>query len=201
MGGQAPAGTGRPALVNEKGYWLDEDEAVHTVCPGLRGALLDFFAEEGAGTTVADFGCGRGDYAAALAAAGFAVRAYDGNPNVEAMSGGVGKPLDLSARVDVGPADWVMSFEVGEHLPREFEQVFLDNLARHARRGLIVSWAVPGQGGRGHFNERPLEYVRAEVARRGFAVDEAASARLRGASTLSWFRRNIHVYRKPAAKN
>ena len=35
--------------------------------------------------------------------------------------------------------------QVGEHIPPHLEAAFLGNLIRHARRGLVLSWAVPGQ--------------------------------------------------------
>ena len=31
---------------------------------------------------------------------------------------------------------------------------FLDNIVRHARIGVVLSWAVPGQGGFHHVNGR-----------------------------------------------
>jgi len=40
--------------------------------------------------------------------------------------------------------DWVISLEVAEHIPAESEAVFLDNIVRHAREGVVLSWAVPG---------------------------------------------------------
>jgi hypothetical protein len=37
--------------------------------------------------------------------------------------------------------------------------VYLDNIFRHAKEGIILSWAVPGQGGLSHINNKPIEYV------------------------------------------
>ncbi|KAK7004434.1 hypothetical protein BgiMline_005954, partial [Biomphalaria glabrata] len=54
------------------------------------------------------------------------------------------KFLDLtSPQYDVPIFDWVLSIEVGEHIPPQYEDTYLDNLARHAREGLILSWASP----------------------------------------------------------
>ncbi len=55
--------------------------------------------------------------------------------------------------------DWVISLEVAEHIPAQFEAVYMDNIARHAREGVVLSWARPGQGGYSHVNNRPFEYV------------------------------------------
>jgi len=40
--------------------------------------------------------------------------------------------------------DWVISLEVAEHIPAESEAIYLDNIVRHAREGVVLSWAVPG---------------------------------------------------------
>jgi hypothetical protein len=49
--------------------------------------------------------------------------------------------------------------QVGEHIPAAAMDAFLGNLLRHARRGLVLSWAVPGQGGHFHINELPNQAV------------------------------------------
>jgi hypothetical protein len=50
----------------------------------------------------------------------------------------------------------------------------LDNIYRHAKEGIILSWAVSGQGGLSHINNRPLEYVRNAMMKNGFVRDEKA---------------------------
>ena len=46
-----------------------------------------------------------------------------------------------------------MSLEVGEHLPKEFEDIFINNLDNNNNYGIVLSWAIKGQGGYGHYNE------------------------------------------------
>ena len=53
--------------------------------------------------------------------------------------------------------DWVMSFEVVEHLPPQFEDIFLKNLERHNSKGIILRWAIQWQEGFGHFNDITVE--------------------------------------------
>lgn len=38
-----------------------------------------------------------------------------------------------------------MSLEVGEHIPKPYEHVFLGNLHENNECGVMLSWAVPGQ--------------------------------------------------------
>ena len=63
--------------------------------------------------------------------------AYDGAANIEHLSAGFIKYTDLSAsQLWLGRRwDWVMSLEVGEHIARQHENNFLDNLVRHACKG------------------------------------------------------------------
>ena len=49
-------------------------------------------------------------------------------------------------------ADWVLSLEVGEHVPPAHEMMYLRNLHAHACQGLVLSWAYLGKYGVGHVN-------------------------------------------------
>ena len=42
---------------------------------------------------------------------------------------------------------------------RKIWSEYLDNILRHATKRIILSWAVPGQGGISHINNKPIEYV------------------------------------------
>lgn len=48
------------------------------------------------------------------------------------------------------PYDWITCLEVAEHIPRTFQDTFVANLNCNALKGLILSWAPPGQAGRGN---------------------------------------------------
>ena len=52
-----------------------------------------------------------------------------------------------------------MSIEVGEHIPAELESKFLNNLVNSARRMVVLTWAMPGQGGEGHVNGQTAEAI------------------------------------------
>lgn len=72
---------------------------------------------------------------------------YDGNPSTQENTEGTCGVLDFSKALDLSPAEWVISLEVGEHIPAEFESVFIQNIKQHAKNGVILSWSVEGQGG------------------------------------------------------
>ena len=117
---------------------------------------------------------------------------------VMCISGGVVKFMDLSIPQWIGRKfDWAMSIEVGEHLPAKFEATFMDNLARHAKRGVVLSWALEGQGGHHHVNSHNNNYVIAKLAARRLQYDEKASMQLRGqVLSLNWLKSTLMVFRR-----
>jgi hypothetical protein len=62
-----------------------------------------------------------------------------------------------------------------------------------------MSWALEGQGGLGHFNERNNEYIKEKVIALGYTNDLEAENRLREASSLWWFKNTLMVFRKNVA--
>lgn len=156
-----------------------------------------FFLSVLKGKRVASFGDGPGDYKRYIKALNVvkAYDAYDGAPFIEDTTNNEVSFLDLSVPVyHLSAYDWVMSVEVAEHIPREFESIYLENLVRHAREGIILSWARPGQVGHSHVNNRPVEYVKRQMRARGFKHDHAASSRLRSSAQAEWLRNNINVF-------
>ena len=90
--------------------------------------------------------------------------------------------------------DWVLSLEVLEHIPAESEKEALDNIDRAAGRGVVLSWAVPGQLGFQHINNRPPTYVRELMSQRGFKMDLNASNVLREKAANANLKRNLMVF-------
>ena len=89
---------------------------------------------------------------------------------------------------------WVYSLEVGEHLPKDKEDTFLDLLTKGD--GLIVSWAIPGQGGDGHINEQEVSYIRKKIEDRGFVYDADATKKMRDSARIAHFVHNIMVFHR-----
>lgn len=139
--------------------------------------------------TIADFGAGRGDYVAALRKVGFEVDGFDGTPTISDLTGGLVQTADLAIRQCFDRKwDIVMSLDVGEHIPAEFEQEFIGNVCRHARKLAVISWATPGTRGWGHVNCRSKKDVAAAFLRQGFVRQEEWTAAM--------IRRVIHNFRQ-----
>lgn len=167
----------REQSIDGHGCWRDAAtaEKYHLRDASFENAVVEFLGATA--KRVADFGCGRGDLVRALLAAGVKAVGYDGNPDTEQLTEGLGIRADIAEPLTIpnDVYDWCCCLEVLEHIPPAFEKAAIDNLCRHARTGLIVSSAPPGQAGLGHCNERTESYVLQTFANRNFRCDEAAS--------------------------
>ena len=59
-----------------------------------------------------------------------------------------------------------------------------------------MSWAVPGQGGDGHVNERDNSYIRSKFEALGYTSDVDAEKVFRKNCDLWWFKKTIFCFRK-----
>ncbi|XP_052084776.1 uncharacterized protein LOC127721971 [Mytilus californianus] len=166
---------------------------------GADKTLLPALSDLLQGKSVASFGDGTGEYKTKLLGLGKikSYDSYDGGPFTEEESKGNVKYMDLTIpHFGLPVYDWVVSIEVAEHIPKEYEQIFLDNIFRHANEGIILSWAVPGQGGLNHVNNKPIEYVIEVMNKHGFQRDDTSSKLLQEASTFPHLKRNLYVYKR-----
>ena len=123
--------------------------------------------------------------------------AYDGAPYSESLSEGRVKFLDLTIpQYGLPLYDYIISLEVAEHIPKEYEHIYVDNVFRHAKEGIVLSWAWPGQLGHSHVNGKTFENVKKIMEDNGFEHDTAASAFLKKSSTFEWLQKSTNVYKR-----
>jgi cyclopropane fatty-acyl-phospholipid synthase-like methyltransferase len=175
--------------------YITDDPKEYQVDHALADKLIVFFRRRKA-TRVVDLGCGSGYYVNRLIAAGFDAVGYDLNPYSPQLSEGSCRVRDLSYPVALGQFDWVLSLETGEHITESRERFFFDNIDRAASIGAVLSWAIPGQTGVGHVNERTNEYVIDRMTRRGFKHNTVAALSMRRVSTLAWFKNTIMIFER-----
>lgn len=183
--------------INKNGYWEGlEACSQHCYDSALGEGLTTFFKNEKV-TSIVDLGCGMGNYVKHFQENNINASGFDGNPNTPELTKGLCSVLDLSVPKQFDePYDWVMSLEVGEHLPPQFEDIFINNLHNNNKNGIILSWAIKGQGGHGHFNEQNCDYIKSKICNLGYLNDIKSENNLRNLSTLSWFKNTIMVFRK-----
>ena len=97
--------------------------------------------------------------------------------------------------------DWVVCWEVAEHLPAEAAETLCDSLARPLQRPsgrLLFTAAAPGQRGPGHINCQPQAYWRERFTARGLVYlgkETGVIARLwRLVPDAPWYARNVQVF-------
>ena len=146
-----------------------------------------------------DLGAGIGEYTDYLYHSGYQrITAVDGTsyPNTLPV------PHDFHDLTTPVPHWWqrghVICLEVGEHIPEEHLDTFLDNVCGLVATDhkLVLSWAVPGQEGIGHVSCRPNTWVIAECERRGLVYQEHATeeARESVSNYCAYFRDTLLIF-------
>ena len=184
--------------IDQTGYW-DPNFAtqvhVHSqlVSNWIMNLLKDLKEEP-----IIDFGCGMGTYLNDLYNNGHKTLI-----GVEAIPPKNDYPFEIKSHnlaesFDLGIKGNVISLEVGEHLPAEYMQMFLQNVTSHCSNYLIISWALRGQGGYGHFNELNNDEVIPEITKRGFEYleDLSMDARKNVEDEFGYFRNTIMIFKK-----
>lgn len=178
--------------ISNNGFWLTTDEEGHCFDQPLCETIKNITKNK----SLLDLGCGTGAYTKELQSTCTTAKGYDGNPNTSKISNGLCGVADLTKKQNFDKVDWVLSLEVGEHVPKESEDVLLDNICSHSTKGVILSWAVPGQPGDGHINCQSNEYVVNKMLSKGFAIDWDLSFKLRENATLWWFKNTVMCFKK-----
>ena len=181
----------------------------HTFDPGFGDALISFINTQ----TLVDIGAGVGQlgYFFNKRNASIAWTGFDGGSNVQSLWGKnvyirydnnfiVPKVcwMDASKPVQLNKSfDWVISLEVGEHIDKQFESIFLDNLVSYCTKGIILSWATPGQNGHHHVNTRSNDYIISQMRERNIEFDEKQTKLFRKAVTKDYYLvKSLMVFRK-----
>ena len=175
------------------GIWTKEDAEHHQSSLKFAKWLASYLPKD---TPVVDFGCGNGYYMAYLDNNGFVTTGIDGNSEIEVLCSNF-VVRDLTKFVNSGAAN-IVSLEVGEHLPKEAQETFMQTLTHNCEKHLILSWASIGQLGIGHINCRDQKEVIADVESRGFKLNEAATkeARANVDKNCDWLERNLLVFER-----
>jgi hypothetical protein len=149
--------------------WPESAEAVygkqpdHHVIPdeGLSQTILKYLLtheeikKKNEKLSLLDIGSGVGQYGIwiqhnELAASKISWQGFDGAGNVESFTNGRVKWIDVTSPLfdSIEPsdfrADFILSLEIGEHIPPETTDTFLNLLDKHVKYGIILSWGIPG---------------------------------------------------------
>jgi len=128
--------------------------------------------------SVNDFGAGVGQYGHELQRDGCRWHGYDGAGDVEEYTNGFVRYVDLTMPLALPRTDWVVSLEVGEHVPRVHEMALIRNLHAHNRCGVLLSWACC-HGGHQHVNLHSNRHIIDIFERLGYTYDIQRSEAMR----------------------
>eukprot|EP00927_Polykrikos_kofoidii_P066191 TRINITY_DN61839_c0_g1_i1.p1 TRINITY_DN61839_c0_g1~~TRINITY_DN61839_c0_g1_i1.p1 ORF type:complete len:492 (+),score=85.19 TRINITY_DN61839_c0_g1_i1:55-1476(+) len=147
--------------------------------------------------SVADFGAGGGQYSTWLNETGLVQAfAFDGTKNAAEVTGGAVQEINLIEETHLWRKfDWVISLEVGEHIPKQFAVTFLHNVRRHLTRGLVMSWSDDWEG-IGHVNCLSREDFLALVEREtGLRHDQVLTDVVKEKCEIDYIARTLAVFR------
>jgi SAM-dependent methyltransferase len=173
--------------------------------PKVATAVLEQFPSL---RTLADIGCGTGRYALEFQHRGLRVVGceYSASSREVAKARKIAVfPFDLSKSAEPLPGrqfDVALTLEVGEHIPRDLAESFVQYLASTSDL-IIFTAAQPGQGGHGHINEQPKSYWIELFARAGYHLDAQAtvgiSNRLESLAAFDYLVKNLCVFKRTSA--
>jgi 2-polyprenyl-3-methyl-5-hydroxy-6-metoxy-1,4-benzoquinol methylase len=131
-------------------------------------------------SSVVDFGCGCGHYLDGFLNSGVKIimgieYAYDQAKDFMPKSiVNFVREGNLTMPLDCGKFDCSFSIEVAEHLPKDKDDIFIENLIRASNGIIILTAAQPGQrGGIGHINEQPKEYWIEKMKKQNFQYSQS----------------------------
>lgn len=169
----------------DEAYWLDF---------GLAAQYVELFKDK----RVVELGAGCGCYTQHLKSHVQSIVAFDGASTISELTCDMVSTKDLTVDIsaDIPSHDWTVCTEVGEHIPPQFEDVFLNNIVHNVKKGVVLSWGLPGQRGNGHVNGQTNEHVTAKMNHLGFDYDADKTKDFRNSTTLPWFRQTLMVFSK-----
>ena len=176
---------------------------------GIGRTIIKYLTPPGQGGKIhlLDIGAGVGQYGCFLESENSNIvwQGYDGAENIESFTNNWVKWIDVTDKQHntIEPpgfvADWIMSLEVGEHISPAATDSLLNLLDRHNRYGIIISWALPGQGGHSHINLKTNSEVIEALGKRGYFQDKWCldfQTEARNVAVYGWFRHTFMVFKR-----
>ena len=183
-------------LIQPNGIWTNKNQNEHAFDESLAFCIVNYLKDKNL-KSILDLGCGNGSYVRYFNQNDLQSDGYDGNPFTPEITNGFCGIADLSRALVLDKKyDCVMSLEVGEHIPKFYEEIFLGNIIRNTKDLVILSWAIPDQGGHGHVNCLENSYIKALMKEYGFENRLYAENILRRVCDLSWFKNTIMVFQR-----
>jgi hypothetical protein len=193
-------------MIKETGYWTSNNtDEIHVHDPNLADWIVSYFIND-KDKQLIDFGCGMADYLKNLENNGFTNlhgfegEVRDGSPDF-VKSWDLSNPIENYENYNLlkDGAYNTICLEVGEHIPKEYESIFLNNITSLTTNKILLSWAIIGQLGDGHVNCMNNDEVILKMDKLGFKYLESDSIAARNSVSrdiASWFLKTIMIFHK-----
>lgn len=159
----------------------------------LSNELAKLFKEK----EVVDLGAGLGMYCPIISRMARKCDQYDGSVNIEEITHGKTKYLNLAQPIKFECSyDVAMSIEVAEHIPKIYEDVYVNNLIKCSKEAILITWSKIGQGGHFHVNNKNREDVISLFERKGLKYNSDIVDRLKNVTNIWWLKNNILYFNK-----
>lgn len=179
---------------------LDEMAGSHSAAERIVPYILKVAGDV---RSVVDVGGGDGGWLRVFQQHGVAdVRLFD-SPDVEPhlqIEKQFFSPMDFKTTLPgIVRYDLALCLEFIEHIPDDRGRALVEWLTRASDK-IVFSAAIPGQGGKGHINERAPGYWTRLFSEYGFLrVDAVRPAILHDLAIPWWYRQNLVMYVSPSA--
>lgn len=186
--------------ISETGYWQgDTAHKHHIYSEGLGLWICNFLKDsKQEDSIIYDFGCGLGNYLKMLDDSGFKnIIGFEAEIPDKKVFDNI-KQQDLTQKMDLKKGN-IISLEVGEHIPKQYMNNYLDNISNNCDNYLIISWATPGQPGYGHVNCLDNDQVISLFEQKGFRYlsEETLNARKGVEKDICyWFKNTLLIFKK-----
>ena len=181
-------------FVNQTGYWKSELAENHESSYELAKWLSEFLPKN---KLIHDFGCGRGNYLKFLKECNFEkLIGYEGEiPKNKIFDNIITQDLTNEFCVEKGN---VICLEVGEHIPKQYQDVFLNNICNACDDKLILSWAIRGQTGLSHVNCLNYDEIKPLIENKNFKLLEQETLNVRKliGYDCDWFKNTLYIFQK-----
>lgn len=181
--------------IHKTGWWESDINIQHLLVPSVCNWIINFLKDY-KNYPLYDFGCGTGHYLQKLSEAGYTnLTGYEGKIVKDSLFTNIVEQ-DITNLFEPPTKGNVICLEVGEHIPPEFENNFLTNLANACEYYLILSWAVRGQEFDGHVNCLNNNEVIPKVMAKGFEFLPQETTSVKNAINDFFHFKSTMVFRK-----
>lgn len=193
-------------LIADTGFWVipTEPDKQHIHSPKLANWISGYYLPD-KDKQLIDFGCGMGDYLKNFETHGFTnIYGFEGLPPVGSRNYVL--QFDLTNPITNHPmythlkesAYNTLCLEVGEHIPPQYESIFLDNITDLTKNKIILSWALVGQAGHGHVNCLNNDDVIKRMDERGFdyLAEDTEIIRQNVDDFAPWFYNTLMIFKR-----